>query len=150
MGPKQELLLQIRVDLGVMAMKQYSSLPKSQELQPHHQMQLSIIPKTLFFIFFFFCFFFLLYHFLPFSLITNTFFFLSFFLSNYNFFPSLTISFFLSITIELLFSLSHYFFSLSSFLFCTVNFFFISGNQLLSFCNFLLPFILTIIFPVSL
>ena len=35
------------VDLGVMAMKGYSMFTKSQELEPHHQMQFSFIPKTL-------------------------------------------------------------------------------------------------------
>ena len=39
------LPLQVRVDLGVMAMKRYSALPRSQELDPHHQMQFSGHPS---------------------------------------------------------------------------------------------------------
>ena len=39
MGPKQILPLQVRVSLGVMAMKGYSTLPSYPELKPHHQMQ---------------------------------------------------------------------------------------------------------------
>ena len=41
MGPKLELLLQIRVHLRVMAMKGYFP-----ELESHHQMQFSVIPRT--------------------------------------------------------------------------------------------------------
>ena len=37
MGPKQVLPLWVKVDLGVMAMKGYSSFPKGPELEPHHQ-----------------------------------------------------------------------------------------------------------------
>ena len=36
----QILALQVRVDIGIMAIKRYSTLSKSQELEPHHQMQL--------------------------------------------------------------------------------------------------------------
>ena len=43
MGPSQILLLQFRVDLGVMAMKRYSAFIRSPELDLHHQMQFSII-----------------------------------------------------------------------------------------------------------
>ena len=43
MGPKQVLPLLIRVDLGVMAIKGYSTLPRSQELEPYYQMQFSVI-----------------------------------------------------------------------------------------------------------
>ena len=46
MGPKQVLPLQFRVDLGVMAMKRYSTFFKSPELEPHFQMQFSVIPDT--------------------------------------------------------------------------------------------------------
>ena len=35
----------IRVDLGVMVMKQYFRLFKSPELEPQIQMQLSVIPR---------------------------------------------------------------------------------------------------------
>ena len=35
-----------RVDLGVMAMKGYSALPRSPELKPHHRMQFSVISRT--------------------------------------------------------------------------------------------------------
>ena len=36
----------LRVDLGVMAMKRPSILPRSPELDPHYQMQFSVISKT--------------------------------------------------------------------------------------------------------
>ena len=36
MGPQQVLPLQVRVDLGVMAMKGYSALPGAPELEPHY------------------------------------------------------------------------------------------------------------------
>ena len=42
MGPSQALSLQIRV----MAMKGYSTLPRSPELVPHHQMRFNVISKT--------------------------------------------------------------------------------------------------------
>ena len=35
-----------RVELEVMAMESYSTLPKAPELEPHHQMQFSFIPRT--------------------------------------------------------------------------------------------------------
>ena len=38
---------QVRVDQGEMAMKRYSTFPKSQGLEPHHQMQFNFVPKTL-------------------------------------------------------------------------------------------------------
>ena len=47
MGPKQVLQLQVRVDLGVMAMKGYSTFPRSPKLEPHHQMQFSVISRIL-------------------------------------------------------------------------------------------------------
>ena len=37
----------VRVDLVVMAMKEYSKFPKAPGLEPHHQMQFSFIPRTL-------------------------------------------------------------------------------------------------------
>ena len=37
----------VRVDLRVMAMKSYSTLPSSPELVPHHQMKCSAIVRTL-------------------------------------------------------------------------------------------------------
>ena len=38
--------LKTRVDLGVVTMKEYSTLPRVLELKPHHQMQVSVIPRT--------------------------------------------------------------------------------------------------------
>ena len=43
---KQVLPLQIRVDLGIMAVNGYSTLSRSPELESHHQMQFSILPRT--------------------------------------------------------------------------------------------------------
>ena len=37
------------VDLGVMAMKGYFTLPRFSELEPRHRMQFSVVPKTSFF-----------------------------------------------------------------------------------------------------
>ena len=37
----------VRMDLAVMAMEKYSTLLKSPELDLYHQMQFSVIPKTL-------------------------------------------------------------------------------------------------------
>ena len=37
MRPKWVLPLWVRVDLGVMLMKEYSIFPKTSELEPHHQ-----------------------------------------------------------------------------------------------------------------
>ena len=42
MGPHQVLPRQVRVDLGVMVMKKYSSLPQTPGLEPHHQMSYSL------------------------------------------------------------------------------------------------------------
>ena len=39
----------VRVDLRVMAMMVYSTHSKSPKLEPHHQMQFKIIPKSLLF-----------------------------------------------------------------------------------------------------
>ena len=48
--PKDETLtgttLWVRVSLGVIAMKRYSTFPKASELEPHHQMQFSVILRT--------------------------------------------------------------------------------------------------------
>ena len=46
MLPKQILPSQSRVDLGVMAMKRYSTLSKSLKLELNNQMQFSVIPRT--------------------------------------------------------------------------------------------------------
>ena len=46
MGSSQVLPLRVKVDPGVMAMKAYSTLLKPPELEPHHQMQFTVIPKT--------------------------------------------------------------------------------------------------------
>ena len=45
MEPYEELLLRVKVELGVMAMKGYSVIPKS--LEPRHQIQFSLIPRPL-------------------------------------------------------------------------------------------------------
>ena len=45
-GSKQVLFLQVRVDLGVIGLKGYSTLLKSPKLEPDYQMQFSIIPRT--------------------------------------------------------------------------------------------------------
>ena len=47
MGPLQVLPPRIRVDLAVMGIKRYSTFPKTSALEPHHQMQFSVITKTL-------------------------------------------------------------------------------------------------------
>ena len=39
--------LQVRVDQGIMLMKEYSTLPKPSGLESHHQMQFSVICRTL-------------------------------------------------------------------------------------------------------
>ena len=49
MGSYQALPRQIKVDLGVMAMKGYSTLPRSLELELHHLIQFSILSGTPFF-----------------------------------------------------------------------------------------------------
>ena len=45
MEPRQLLLYQVRVDLGVMGMKGYPTLPWTPELGPHHQIQFSVISR---------------------------------------------------------------------------------------------------------
>ena len=47
MGPKQILPIQVRVDLRVMPMKGSSTFLKALGLEPHHQMQFSVIPRIL-------------------------------------------------------------------------------------------------------
>ena len=46
LGPYQVLAFQVRVDLGLMVMKLYSTLLRATELEPHQQMQFSFIPRT--------------------------------------------------------------------------------------------------------
>ena len=46
MRPWQVLPLQVREDLGVMTMKEYSTFPRAPELEPYDQMQFTIIPRT--------------------------------------------------------------------------------------------------------
>ena len=46
MRPEQVLPFWVRVDLGVKAMKQYSTLHRPTELEPHHEIQFSVIPGT--------------------------------------------------------------------------------------------------------
>ena len=46
MGPQLVLPHRVRVDLGVMSMKGYSTFPKAPELEPHHQMGFSIMSRT--------------------------------------------------------------------------------------------------------
>ena len=43
MGPKQILTCRIRVDLGVIATKRYSTLPKAPEIKPYKSIQISAI-----------------------------------------------------------------------------------------------------------
>ena len=45
---KQVLPLRIRVNVEVMAFKEYFILSRSPELEPHHQMQFSVMPEYLF------------------------------------------------------------------------------------------------------
>ena len=47
MGPQQVLPIWVKVDLGVMATKRYSTFPKAPGLEPRHQMQFSVVSKTL-------------------------------------------------------------------------------------------------------
>ena len=49
MEPELVLTLWVRVDEGVMTMKGYFILPKCPELELYHQMQFSIIPRTVLF-----------------------------------------------------------------------------------------------------
>ena len=46
MRPSQVLSFWLRLDLGVMEMKGYLPPSRSPELEPHHQMQFSVIPRT--------------------------------------------------------------------------------------------------------
>ena len=47
MGTEQVQPLQVRVDLGVMTMKEYITVLRSPELDRLHQMQFRVIPKIL-------------------------------------------------------------------------------------------------------
>ena len=47
MESKQALPLWVIVDLGVMVMKDYFTLPRSLELEPQYQIEFTIIPRTL-------------------------------------------------------------------------------------------------------
>ena len=47
MGPEQILSLQIKVNLGVIAMKMYSTFPKALGQELNDQMQFIVIPRTL-------------------------------------------------------------------------------------------------------
>ena len=47
MGPQQALPIQVRVDLGVIAIKRYSTFFEASRLDLHHQMQFIIMPKIL-------------------------------------------------------------------------------------------------------
>ena len=57
-GPYQVLPLQVRVDQGVMTIKVYSTLLRSPNLELHHPIQFSVIPRSSPFFFFNFSFFF--------------------------------------------------------------------------------------------
>ena len=46
-GPKQALPLRVRVALGIMAMKGYSRFTKDPGIEPHHQIQFTVIPRTI-------------------------------------------------------------------------------------------------------
>ena len=48
MRPDQVLMLQARVDLGVILMKEYSTFHKVLRLELHHQMQYNIISRYVF------------------------------------------------------------------------------------------------------
>ena len=46
MGPYQVLTLCVKVNLRLMAMKEYSTLPRVLKLEPHHLIQFSVITRT--------------------------------------------------------------------------------------------------------
>ena len=46
MGPSEVLSLQIKVDMGRMAMKVYSTLLRALKLKPHQKMELSVMLRT--------------------------------------------------------------------------------------------------------
>ena len=46
MGPKQVLPLQVRVDIRVTAMKEYTTLRKTPESEPPHQIKFSVMLRT--------------------------------------------------------------------------------------------------------
>ena len=43
---KDVRMVSLPVDLGAMAMQEYSKLPRSPELEPHHRMQFCVTPRT--------------------------------------------------------------------------------------------------------
>ena len=45
MGPKQGMPMWVRVDLGIIAMKEYSTFCKAPELEPCHQIQFRVISR---------------------------------------------------------------------------------------------------------
>ena len=45
--PNRSYPIQDRVYMRVIAMKEYFTFPEAQELEPHHQMQFSVILSTL-------------------------------------------------------------------------------------------------------
>ena len=45
MGPQVQLL-QVKVDLRVMSVKRYSTLPRALELESHYQIQFSVMLRT--------------------------------------------------------------------------------------------------------
>ena len=46
MAPKPVLQLHVKMKQGVMAMKEYSTITRSQALEPRQQIQFSVIPRT--------------------------------------------------------------------------------------------------------
>ena len=46
-NPNRYYLFQVRVDWGVMAMKGYYTFSKALGLEPHHQMQFSVMPRQI-------------------------------------------------------------------------------------------------------
>ena len=49
MGPKEVLPLRVRVELEVTVIKGYSTLPRSPQIEPHYQLEFSVMPRTSFF-----------------------------------------------------------------------------------------------------
>ena len=47
MGLEQILPIRVRGDLRIMAMNGYPTFPKASKIEPHHQMQFCVIPRTL-------------------------------------------------------------------------------------------------------
>ena len=44
MGPEQVLPHSVEVNLGIMAVKKYFKFPRASGVEPHHQIQISVIP----------------------------------------------------------------------------------------------------------